>query len=205
MARFLILLTALIACWTSASGLALADGKIQRARDSVRDRDDDRGSDEDDDSDEDYDEDDDNVGGQIIGGLLEAIFSDDESSSPREHREPPSSATTIEPYDPTYGYGRYPYANGHPGYLVPREVQLAYGGPIRPLARAPHDYAAQLSLEVGYLDDVARVGPHVRLLTPSRAEFSTRWTLLHETLDEAAPGEPTSDSTNLGSSHISPM
>lgn len=186
-----------------ATSTAAADGKIQRARDQARGNDRASGSnyDDDDDSDEHYDEDDDDIGSQIVGGLLEAIFSSDDDPPPRN--TPPTGGSTIDPFTPSYGYARYPYASGHDGYLVPREIQLAYGGPVRPVARRPHDYAVQLSLEAGYLDDIARVAPNLRLLTPSRVELDTRWAYLHETLDDALPGQRTSDSTNLGSSHLS--
>jgi hypothetical protein len=181
---------------------ANADGKLQRAREEVRGRDSSGGSSSDDDDDDDDDDDHDHGGG-IIGGLLEAIFSSDSEPPPREENEP-QTVSSLPAWNPTYGYARYPYANGHDGYLVPREIEVAYDGTIvRPLATRPHDYAVQLTLEAGYLDSVARVGPSLRLLTPSRVEVETRFALLHESLEQVAPGEPTSDASSLGASHLS--
>ncbi|HMI91594.1 MAG TPA: hypothetical protein VK509_09545, partial [Polyangiales bacterium] len=148
----------------------------------------------------DDDDDDDDDDGGFIGALFEAIFDlDDDPPPPRfgSGYEPAPSLV------PEYGYARYPYAGGHDGYLVPRQLELAYDGPIRPLARRPNDYALQLSLEAGYLDSVARGGTSLRLLTPSRIELETRYALFHEWLADAPAGEPDTDASSLGASHLS--
>jgi hypothetical protein len=183
---------------------AAANGKLDRARDEVDgDSSGSSGSSSSRGERDDDDDDDDDDGGGIIGALFEALFDIDDDPHPRRTRDETPSYTPAPSLNIEYGYARYPYAGGHQGYLVPRQLEIAYDGPVRPLARRPHDYALQLSLEAGYLDGVARGGPSLRLLTPSRFEVDTRYALFHEWLADAPPGAPDTDATSLGATHLS--
>ena len=190
---------------------AAAEGKLGRARDEVRggsssssNRDSSsshrRSSSrhDDDDRDSDSDEDDDDDGG-IIGALFGAIFDSLDEPDPPPYRSWSSGPSLL----PSYGYARYPYADGHDGFLVSRELEIAYQGELRPLARRPHDYALQLTLEAGYLDGVARGGTNLRLLSPSRFEVGTRLAFFHEWLDQPERDEADTDTTSLGATHLS--
>ena len=161
-----------------------ADGKLDRARDEIR-RDDDGDGDGDEERSErhrrkgdDDDRDDDSDEGEGLGSaLLRALF---------------EGVADASLQGPRYGYARYPYAPGAPGYLVSRSPELAFGsGSMRsdaafgPTLARPHTWAAQLSLDGGYLDGIARTGPSVRLLTPARLELDARVDVL---LEPEAPG-----------------
>jgi hypothetical protein len=175
-------------------GRALAEGKIQHAREEAKGHDHGhrRSSGDDDDDDDD----------DILSAILCALFSSDESgsSSYSSSGDPESGGQSFP--SPTYRYAPYPYAHGHRGYLVPNDYELAYNGDVRPLGRDLHDYALQLSLEGGYMSGIARADTSIRLLTPARIELETRFAYLHEDLARVAPGEPDTDSTTLGSTHL---
>jgi hypothetical protein len=192
--RCLVRILALLVVLPWLPSRALAEGKIQHAREEAKGHDHGQRSG----SHHDDDDDDDN----ILSAILCALFSSDDSGSSYSSSGDGESSEPSLP-SPTYRYAPYPYAHGHHGYLVPNDYELAYNSDVvRPLGRDLRDYALQLSLEGGYLSGIARADTSIRLLTPVRIELETRFAYLHEDLAHVMPGEPDTDSTTLGSTHL---
>lgn len=187
--------TLLVLCWLAPVGPALADGKLDRARDEIR-----NGSDEDDD-----DDDDDGGGwiGDLIEGFVSALFAggDDDDDDSGASGEAPELDPT--PLSPEFGYRSYPYQRDGAAYIVEVDRALAYApangySDVQPavLPASAQPLAGQIALEGGHWDGVTRGGLAARLLTDTRFEIDGRALWLHEPASDA-PG------ALLGDAHAS--
>lgn len=181
---------ALALCWLAlvTASPALADGKLDRTRDEIR-----NGSGGDEDRDSDEGEDDGGGGwiGDLVEGFVHALFTigddDDDSNASDESPEPEPP-----PLHPEFGYRSYPYQRDGAAYIVEIDRALAYvpvsahsdvelavlPAPVQPLA-------GQIALEGGHWDGLTRSGVAARLLTDTRFELDGRGLWLHEPASEA--------------------